>query len=596
MNIETQHSALASVKNWCSPQTFRCIEQAKELPSRYIVTGGSPLPVVKVRSQRGETALHSESKPFEEASRQVSRWKERSELTGEELIVVVGYGNGAHCTELLKLPSPYKMIVVEPVPESLPAVLQKAAPDPALMKNSYLISNNDQTALVEEFRELMLAAKATSVRFFVHPGCKRTDPEYYNRTLELLKNAVSYRRSEIKTMYLHSNEWFDHAAANLYHVVNSVPVKALKNSFRLKPAAVVAAGPSLTESLPYLKENRSKYIVYCVGTAYKTLKEHDVDPDFVVAVDGSSMIWPQFETVDCSNDVLLGAAHLDPRIIDKFEGRYVSFSCGGVPGVDRWLREGGVDCGEIPSKGTVTYSAVAAAAEASCNPVYLFGLDLAWSEDGRSHTEGTMYDGKNTVPEKPVRVPGNTSETVRTSAQFKLYIEGMNELFNTLQKKDVNVVNVNTGGARFEGTEFILPEDLNVEFSETDVENTLEMLFSGKRFPSDDRIKTYIQETMSELEKLFQLTDRAIQLSNVLHESENVEQHTELRSVEQQIKQQKKAGLLMEAAAKSTALEVLHNTSPDQALERTVKLYESMHEAVKKCLIAVAELSERIGE
>ena len=62
-------------------------------------------------------------------------------------------------------------------------------------------------------------------------------------------------------------------------------LEALRGSFKNKPAVLVAAGPSLDQSLPLLKEVQDNCVIIAVDSAVTPLTNAGIMPDFVTTLD-----------------------------------------------------------------------------------------------------------------------------------------------------------------------------------------------------------------------------------------------------------------------------------------------------------------------
>ena len=285
---------------------------------------------------------------------------------------------------------------------------------------------------------------------FVLLDAERDSPEHQQRCEQVLLNL----REQVKlcvfnagTMVTKGPLWQSNTLQNLPLILQSPGTGALNGGFTNRPAVVVAAGPSLTRAMPFLKRVRDRYVVIATGTALAPLRLAGIRPDLVVAVDGSYLIGRQFDC-DCNDLYLVSSTLVYPGITPRFRGNY--FGLLDLSPIDSWVGSLSEDCGKLYAGGTVTASAMALAADMGCNPVLTLGLDLSFESSGPSHADGSMYDSKP-LRDNMIFVPGNYAERVETTRQFSCYIELVHRFVEGCPA--TRFVNVNDVGSRIDGME-----------------------------------------------------------------------------------------------------------------------------------------------
>jgi hypothetical protein len=186
-----------------------------------------------------------------------------------------------------------------------------------------------------------------------------------------------------------------------------------------KRAVVAAAGPGLEESLLHLRTNRDSYAIFSTDTAYGTLVESGIIPDFFVSIDAQSIsarhvmhpLSPETTVILdlCGNpDIALAAIRYGSPVI---------FASGAHPlarYASRW--------GDIPlidgSSGTVTLAARSAAHALGFCEVTLLGADFAYVR-GKPYARGTYLD--KTYGKDSRRC--NPAETLYASLMFRTEVD-----------------------------------------------------------------------------------------------------------------------------------------------------------------------------
>ena len=66
------------------------------------------------------------------------------------------------------------------------------------------------------------------------------------------------------------------------------------------PVFIVASGPSLSASIPYIKLMAKKGVIVCVSHSLNILLKNNILPDFVIAIDGGHALNKHFLYLDKS--------------------------------------------------------------------------------------------------------------------------------------------------------------------------------------------------------------------------------------------------------------------------------------------------------
>lgn len=275
---------------------------------------------------------------------------------------------------------------------------------------------------------------------------------------------------------------------------------------RGKTAVVVSAGPSLSKNIEYLKKYRDNVVVFCVGTALKTLLNNGIIPDFLHVVErANTLVHVDFpETTEmmlvccpCTNGAILSKKYKRVFITPSIETED-----------SRWFLDMlARPLSNFETKGTVAYNALFTAKTLGCEKIILIGQDLAYS-DGNCYTKGSMFDDLKCVFDKEtqkykivvddferfrdayynqnpftieqknerikqviekqnsnlVTVDGQNGEKLPTSAVYSLFIEYIKD-FALRHNKDLTLINSSTGGAMIQGFENIPLQDALEKFA-----------------------------------------------------------------------------------------------------------------------------------
>jgi hypothetical protein len=402
-----------------------------------------------------------------EARRLVETWRANCCPSRDAFVVAFGLGCGQQLPLLLDgLGDGGTLLVMDRAPDAVRAVLEHVSLAELCAvrhdTNLQFIVHRDLDRFIDELgdatRQYMLRL---NISLFAHPGALRAFPDAYRELTNKVMMRTRMEHTERNTLCGLSNTWYRNTMVNVPALVRNGAVTALRGAFAGVPAAVVAAGPSLEQSLPLLRQLQDRMLLIAVGTALKPLLAAGLTPHLVVSVDGCPDVWPQFRELPPLPTRLVAAAQTDPRILAAFEGRFFSYDAA-FPGVETWLASVGAPSDRLPVGGTVALTAVALPRYLGCRSCHVFGLDLAYRDDGASHAAHSIYDGCRAQLADLVQVPGNWRDQVHTTAQFQQYIERVGE-FAAILVRDLPVVNVNPDGARIAHLQAMKPGDLRLD-------------------------------------------------------------------------------------------------------------------------------------
>lgn len=470
MNMPDQETLLSANLEFL--KSHSCGSTCEEI--RKAATGGSPVAVTpsgdgfRVTSVReGSTAridLHSARAPREEAIRQIHSWAESCGVTWKGTVAVLGFGGGWHLEVISALAREGALIlVIDPDPSAVRQVLEvvdvrRMEPTGACLR---FIVSTDTRRLAHLFRCAIEMRHGIGVSIFCHPGLFRASPTLFNSLHDEVVKEFRCEAMNRGTFAVKSAEWQANKMENLPWSLANPGIDVLKGRFAGSPGFVVAAGPSLNDSMSQIARGKGRVPIIAVGTALKPLLSAGVRPDFVMSVDASEKIWRQFAGADASPAYLLAETITYPPVVEMFKDRLFSFSSGALGEFDTWLGSFGARPATMMAGGTVTVCAIDAAVYLGLNPIYVFGLDLAYGGDGASHAAGSVYDGGGYPRQPMVEVPGNYSEKAVTTKQFALYINIVEAFVGDLSARSkATIINVNTRGARIKTMRLIRPSEI----------------------------------------------------------------------------------------------------------------------------------------
>ncbi|HEF8276688.1 TPA: motility associated factor glycosyltransferase family protein [Campylobacter jejuni] len=242
---------------------------------------------------------------------------------------------------------------------------------------------------------------------------------------------------------------------NIPSMLESIPFQRILNERKNKfeNAIVVSAGPSLAKQLPLLKAYQDKAVIFCADGALSMLEKEDIVPDYVTNLDYSD--WPikffqNKENLKQSIIALECATH--PNVVHSLKAENCMIVLRNKALYQRFNLN---DFGYIDTGTHVSHFSYTLALALGFKNIIMIGQDLAFDEEGNSHSKGFSYgeqfSGEKTVPTLKTQAYGGKGE-VLTHIAWNDYRIKLEYLFACNEQK-TKFYNATEGGARINFTE-----------------------------------------------------------------------------------------------------------------------------------------------
>ncbi|ENS3739198.1 motility associated factor glycosyltransferase family protein [Campylobacter jejuni] len=270
-------------------------------------------------------------------------------------------------------------------------------------------------------------------------------------------NTLCEKNIEVIVRNLNSSlhigfECYSHLLQNIPFMLESIPFQRILNERKNKfeNAIVVSAGPSLAKQLPLLKAYQDKAVIFCADGALSMLEKEGIVPDYVTNLDYSD--WPikffQNKENKTSLNVLSCATH--PSLVHFLDNKSVVLR--EDPLYQRFNLN---DFGYIDTGTHVSHFSYTLALALGFKNIIMIGQDLAFDEEGNSHSKGFSYgeqfSEETIVPTLQVQAYGGKGE-VLTHITWNDYRIKLEYLFACNDQK-AKFYNATEGGARISFTE-----------------------------------------------------------------------------------------------------------------------------------------------
>jgi len=225
------------------------------------------------------------------------------------------------------------------------------------------------------------------------------------------------------------------------------------NKLKDKPVFIVGNGPSLDDSIEFIKENANNVVVLSCGTALKPVLDAGITPDFHIEMERSAELYKWVDAVGHKeklkqiNVIALNTVYT--KILKLFKNAYLLAKPkdGGTDFLYQYI-----DKDRFPPvdgcNPTVSNAAVSAAIYLGFKNLYLFGVDLGFIDEEHHHSKSSIYYQKGSHAERKemkgdMTVKGNFTEEVFTTQHFDNSRSSIEILLE--KNPDVNCYNCSNG-------------------------------------------------------------------------------------------------------------------------------------------------------
>jgi hypothetical protein len=305
---------------------------------------------------RGLT-LHSLRAPEREAQRWIESFDDIAQF---KTIFLIGDASGC-VTRALRTCAPHAMIAVLAGKDTLAPTLLHAGADQVWYPGSVPL---------ETFLSAVLEAQGPqNVRTLVWPAFERAVPEIVQAWLQTFLQVYRVFQGSWLTRVAFIERFGRNAVRNLVR---------WERPFLLKPGdrpvVLAASGPSLEETLPWMKEKRALFQLWALPSSLDFLISHGLLPDFAIVTDGGwytrELLWA---THSSEIAFLCGLGVAADRALETHP---TIFFPQGSPWETPLIRNFPAVLPVLPSQGTVAVSAVNLALASTQGPVLVVGMDL----------------------------------------------------------------------------------------------------------------------------------------------------------------------------------------------------------------------------
>lgn len=375
-------------------------------------------------------------------------------MENNDIIITFGIGLCYQLDEVFNA-YPSKIFVYEPDTKLLHFVLNNVDISDHLKSGRVFIFDN-LDSLVSKLAEIYLTKDKVEILYLKNYAVVKSQ-ELLELTQKVFETCKS-KMVDINTITRYSKVWLDNTLKNIGTINKSTAymLSDLEGKFIGQAALVAASGPSLTENIDFIKNNREKFVIFAVNKALKTLIDNNITPDFIVCIDPRFVTKTlegyenQLENINCITNINSESGILN----NKFKKVFISFPPNDM--VINKLSQYNTFIKQQESGGSATTMAFVSAVKMGFSKVVLTGVDLAFKGE-QVYSTGEAYEKIsaneikiNYITKNITTVPSVTGTGVITSDDYAAFINHFEVLIKELNF--ASTYNTSSFGANIPGT------------------------------------------------------------------------------------------------------------------------------------------------
>lgn len=414
------------------------------------------------KASRRSVAARSWQERSVSASKLLDRWIEGLPLVEDMALALSGVGDGAHIVHLLAaLPDGCHLFCAEPDCDAFARFLETDVAEGILKDPRIYIGvgelDNAFFASMASFPVL----EVLNVEPLIFAPLYNERRDYFGSFFLQFARQLDYWRKLFGTNVVSSGHWQSNTLANLKTLISAPDVGVLRDAFKGVPMVVASAGPSLDESLEFLRWARKRAVVVAVNSSFRALRNAGIEPHFVLAADPNASTDKGFNGVPLGRALLVCPFIVYPEVARRFVKRTITWSDSSAIVSYLRVKLGGEPGAFVTEQGTVSACAFDLAEIFGCPSIFFTGQDLAARGDGRLHASDTFYADFNvnqTDLSKCRWLPGNTLEQVPVEEKLYVYAKTFEQMARRYGAK-LKLINLSRLGARIDGIPYMPLDD-----------------------------------------------------------------------------------------------------------------------------------------
>ncbi|MDN4492201.1 motility associated factor glycosyltransferase family protein [Ureibacillus aquaedulcis] len=431
--------------------------------------------------------------------------------------ILFGYGKGYIVDSLLKKIKNESIIIVDPLIEIGKIHIEQRH---KRILNIYYWSENSVNTLGYLISSIS-EGKSLKIKISITPNYNKLFENEYRDLLIYLRDFQNKTQINYNTEVLFAEQWQSNFSKNVPLIAKDESLSVLHNKFDL-PVILAAGGPSLTKQIPLLKKIQEHVIIIASGSTINSLLAEDLEPDFIISIDGGEPNYNHFKDLHFEKAKLIYAPYNHPGVRKSFSKKCYVFTQVHQEEMGKYLLSNiGINLPILAGGGTVAHYGVTVARLLNSGPIAMIGQDLAYTNN-QTHAEGNKHGQKvenlSELNKELIQVDGYDGGKVGTSRDFlsmKMVFEEIIRFYKPL----VPIFNCTEGGVRLKGYEQVTFQEFINTYVDTSKFKNLEKIEDNQTFYKKD--SEIVEFYESELELIRVLENQIIKGINALNKNKN---------------------------------------------------------------------------
>ena len=368
-----------------------------------------------------------------------------------DIIITFGLGLCYQLDEVFNT-FPSRIFVYEPDTKLIHFVLNNVDISDHL-KSGRVFIYDDLDALIAKLSEIYITKDKVDIIYLKNYAVVKSQ-ELLALTQKVYE-ACKSKTIDVNTITRYSKLWLENTLNNIgkINTGNFYKLSDLDDKFNGQAALVVAAGPSLSENINFIKSNREKFVIFAVNKALKILIDNGVTPDFVVCAD-AKFIGKTLANINLSDINCIMNINSDSSIAsNNFKKIFISFPTNDM--VINKLSNYNSFIKQQESGGSATTMAFVSAVKMGFSKVIMTGVDLAFKGEqvyanGEAYEKISAEEMKiNSIKKNLTTVPSVTGIDVPSSEDYAAFVHHFEVLIKELNY--ASAYNTSSFGANIPG-------------------------------------------------------------------------------------------------------------------------------------------------
>lgn len=248
----------------------------------------------------------------------------------------------------------------------------------------------------------------------------RIDADWYEEIERSVKAWSEKEDINNATLRRFGKRWVRNLGSNSEAIRDIPGISYLKGAAETFPVFLAAAGPSLDETIPFLKEIFCRCIIVAVDTSLRFLLRHGIDPDFVVSVDPQYWNARHLDRCPAPKSCLIAESAVYPEALRRqFKRRFL---CSSLFPLGRFIEDRVDSKGSLGAGGSVATTAWDFARTLGTKEIWISGLDLAFPHL-KTHFKGALFEERS-LTESGRFIPAETKNVNMLFGGRPFFAEG----------------------------------------------------------------------------------------------------------------------------------------------------------------------------